>query len=124
MEKSYLLKTCAMIASAVRFIFNPRRGAAPAALAIALALAGQAAIAPPAYAQTGETAVVAARVNINTADEQALSSGLVGVGQSRAREIVRYREAFGPFSSVDELTEVKGINTATLDKNRAVITLE
>lgn len=63
-------------------------------------------------------------VNINTADAAALAQNLRGVGQSRAQEIVRHREAFGPFASADELTEVKGIGQATLDQNRARITLE
>ncbi len=63
-------------------------------------------------------------VNVNTADAQTLADVLQGVGPSRAEEIIRYREAFGPFKSVDELIDVKGIGPATLDKNRAFITLE
>ena len=63
-------------------------------------------------------------VNINTADAGALAEGLVGVGPSRAEDIVRYREAFGPFTTVEQLTEVKGLGQSTLDKNRARITLE
>jgi competence protein ComEA len=46
------------------------------------------------------------------------------VGPSKAEEIVRYREAFGPFETVDELAEVKGIGKSTLEKNRDLITLE
>ena len=61
---------------------------------------------------------------LSRADAEALAAGLNGVGHSRAVEIVRYRETYGPFSSVDELAEVKGIGQSTLDKNRAVITLE
>ncbi|MEM8662278.1 MAG: helix-hairpin-helix domain-containing protein, partial [Pseudomonadota bacterium] len=49
---------------------------------------------------------------------------LKGVGDTRAQEIVRYREQYGPFASVDELTDVKGIGKSTLDDNRARITLE
>ncbi|WP_241521211.1 ComEA family DNA-binding protein [Kineobactrum sediminis] len=72
-------------------------------------------------------AVVAAQnqmININTADAATLAAGLQGVGVARAEEIIRYREAYGVFSSPDELTDVKGIGQATLDRNRAVITLE
>ena len=65
-----------------------------------------------------------ATVNINTADAATLAASLKGVGAARAEEIVRYREAYGPFKSVDELTDVKGIGTATLEGNRAIITLE
>ena len=64
------------------------------------------------------------RVNINTADAQTLAAGLTGVGPSRAEDIVRHRESFGPFATLEELTEVKGIGRATIDKNRSVITLE
>ena len=63
-------------------------------------------------------------VNINTAGAQALAANLKGVGESRAMEIVRYRESYGPFESVDELADVKGIGKSTLDMNRSVITLE
>ena len=65
-----------------------------------------------------------ATVNINKADAATLASSLKGVGNARAQEIVRYRDAYGPFKSVDELTEVKGIGKSTLDDNRARITLE
>ncbi len=65
-----------------------------------------------------------AQVNINTADAETLASGLSGVGLSRAEEIIRYRQAYGPFATVDELVEVKGIGQATLDNNRSRITLE
>lgn len=75
--------------------------------------------AAPAAAST-----TVAQVNINTADAQTLSAGLKGVGEVRAAEIVRYRETYGPFSSAEELEEVKGIGKSTLDMNRDVITLE
>ncbi|QIB67525.1 helix-hairpin-helix domain-containing protein [Kineobactrum salinum] len=71
------------------------------------------------------TAMAAAEtVNINAADADTLASRLQGIGMSRAQEIIRYREAYGPFSSVEELADVKGIGQATLDKNRVLITLE
>ncbi|MBF7729302.1 ComEA family DNA-binding protein [Pseudomonas sp. N040] len=65
----------------------------------------------PAAAQAGV-------VNLNTADEATLERELIGVGAVKAKAIVEYRAANGPFSSVDELLEVKGIGAATLDKNR------
>ena len=66
----------------------------------------------------------AAQVNINKADAETLSSELSGVGQSKAEAIVSYREQHGPYKSVEELTNVKGIGTATIDKNRSKIILE
>lgn len=58
-------------------------------------------------------------VNLNTADVATLEAALVGIGQTKAQAIVDHRTANGPFSSVDELLEVKGIGPATLEKNRA-----
>lgn len=84
---------------------------------------GTAFIGSPAYAQVVQEAP-ASTININTADAQTLASGLKGVGMSRAEDIIRYREAYGPFATVEELTSVKGIGKSTLEKNRQVITLE
>lgn len=67
---------------------------------------------------------VATSVNINHADAQTLAAVLKGVGISRAKEIVRYRETYGPFATVDELEEVKGVGLSTIEKNRALLTLE
>jgi len=72
--------------------------------------------------EAGETAV--STVNINTADARALATALQGVGLARAEDIIRYREEFGPFTTVEQLTEVKGIGMATLEKNRARIKLD
>ncbi|MEQ8801124.1 MAG: helix-hairpin-helix domain-containing protein, partial [Haliea sp.] len=65
---------------------------------------------PPATA----AAVQVQLVNINTADAAALAAGLQGVGMSRAEDIIRYRETYGPFGTVEELADVKGIGQATL----------
>ncbi len=76
-----------------------------------------------AHAQ-GDAAVTQQTININTADAQSLAAGLKGIGPSKAAEIVKYRETYGPFASVDELTEVKGVGKSTVEKNRNVLTLE
>jgi competence protein ComEA len=76
------------------------------------------------HAQESAHAIPLVTVNINSADAPTLAQGLKGVGMSRAQEIVRYRETFGPFASIDELVEVKGVGMSTVDKNRAVLTLE
>lgn len=62
-------------------------------------------------------------INLNAADADKLHRGLVGVGEAKAKAIVAYREAHGPFQSVDELLEVKGIGAAILDKNRSRLQL-
>lgn len=67
---------------------------------------------------TGTVAVAAEQpaVNINTADVATLAS-LSGVGESKARAIIDYREANGPFASVEALANVKGIGVRTVEKN-------
>ena len=77
-----------------------------------------------AQEQSLNVSPAATSVNINTAGAQVLAANLKGVGETRAMEIVRYRESYGPFESVDELADVKGIGKSTLDMNRSVITLE
>ncbi|MEM7026851.1 MAG: ComEA family DNA-binding protein [Pseudomonadota bacterium] len=54
-------------------------------------------------------------ININTADKESLMM-LTGVGEKRAEAIINYRDQNGPFKSVDELANVKGIGEGTLDK--------
>ncbi|TGD73479.1 ComEA family DNA-binding protein [Mangrovimicrobium sediminis] len=75
-------------------------------------------------AEAPAATATASTVNINTADARTLAVALNGIGLSRAEDIVRYREQFGPFTTVDQLTEVKGVGTATVEKNRARITLD
>lgn len=62
-------------------------------------------------------------VDINTATAEELAEALNGVGESKARAIVAYRESQGPFEHLDELVNVRGIGMATVDKNREVISL-
>jgi competence protein ComEA len=62
-------------------------------------------------------------INLNAADVETLTRELMGIGETKAKAIVDYREAHGPFSSVDELLEVKGIGAATLEKNRAKLSV-
>ncbi|MBM7060849.1 helix-hairpin-helix domain-containing protein [Pseudomonas sp. UL073] len=62
-------------------------------------------------------------VNLNTADADTLQKELSGIGAVKAKAIVDYREANGPFATVDELLEVKGIGAATLEKNRAKLSI-
>ncbi|GAB4173225.1 MAG: hypothetical protein Kow0020_08400 [Wenzhouxiangellaceae bacterium] len=57
-------------------------------------------------------------VDINTATAEQLAEALNGVGESKARAIVEYRETHGPFKHIDELINVRGIGMATVDKNR------
>jgi competence protein ComEA len=57
-------------------------------------------------------------VDLNTADAATLSRGLLGIGETRARAIIEYRQRHGPFRSIDELALVRGIGPKTVDRNR------
>ena len=63
-------------------------------------------------------------VNINTASPELLSDSLSGVGLAKAYRIVEHRESYGPFESIDELVEVKGIGESIIASNRDRIVLE
>ena len=67
--------------------------------------------------------VLADPVDINSADADTLASSIDGVGTQKAIAIVQYREANGPFSSVDDLVNVQGIGMKTIDKNRDKLTV-
>ena len=58
----------------------------------------------------------AALININTADEAQLTS-LKGIGPTKAKAITQYRQAHGPFKTVDDLKHVSGIGDKTLGKH-------
>jgi len=61
---------------------------------------------------------LAGPVNVNTADAETISESLQGVGLSKARAIVEYRQKHGPFRSADDLSLVKGIGERTVELNR------
>lgn len=60
------------------------------------------------------------KININTASLSELMT-LDGIGETRAKAIIEYRDAHGNFSSIDDLVLVSGIGEKTLEKNRARI---
>ncbi len=67
--------------------------------------------------------VVAEKVSLNKGDAQTLAMVLKGIGLKRAEAIVRYRKDHGPFKTIEELANVKGIGVSTVEKNRARISL-
>jgi competence protein ComEA len=71
----------------------------------------------PAVAQV-VSSEQASKIDLNAADAALLQRELSGVGAVKADAIVKYRESNGPFASVDELLEVKGIGKAILESNR------
>lgn len=61
-------------------------------------------------------------IDLNSASASELD-GLPGIGPGRAQAIVDYRQAHGPFISVDDLGKVKGIGDKTLAEVRPLVTV-
>ena len=64
----------------------------------------------------------AGKININTASAKELAM-LPGIGKTYAERIVAHRLKYGPFVSVDELTNVEGIGNKRLESIRQYITV-
>ncbi|WP_282176801.1 ComEA family DNA-binding protein [Vibrio nereis] len=62
-------------------------------------------------------------VNVNQASAQELADLLSGVGIKKAEAIIEYRKQNGDFKNADDLVNVKGIGSTTLEKNRERIEL-
>ena len=60
-------------------------------------------------------------VNINTAGKEELMT-LPGIGETRAEEIIRYREQQGGFAQVEDLMKVNGIKEGTFNKLKDKVT--
>ncbi len=58
-------------------------------------------------------------LDLNAANAETLAATMEGVGVQKAQAIVAYRDRHGPFGSVDEITAVRGIGPATVEKNRS-----
>lgn len=64
----------------------------------------------------------ASTININSASADEIAGALNGVGLTKAEAIVSYRKENGPFKTLADLENVKGIGEKTLEKNKAIIT--
>lgn len=63
------------------------------------------------------------RINLNTADAAGLQT-LPGIGESRAADILAYREKHGGFGSVEEIMQVPGIKESIYEKIKDKITAD
>lgn len=57
------------------------------------------------------------KVSINTASAAELADIMNGVGLKKAEAIVNYREQNGPFTQIEQLSEVPGIGAALVERN-------
>jgi competence protein ComEA len=64
-----------------------------------------------------------AKLNINTANAEQIATTMTGVGESKAKAIVKYRSSNGKFKNINELENVGGIGSKTIEKNKDRITL-
>ena len=68
--------------------------------------------------------VIAAPVNVNTADAATIAASLERIGPVKAQAIVDYREQHGEFKSKADLTKVSGIGIRTVEINEEDILLK
>jgi competence protein ComEA len=61
-------------------------------------------------------------VDINTATAEELET-LPGVGEVTAQRIIEYRQANGPFQTIEDIQNVSGIGPKTFERMRDMITL-
>ena len=101
-------------------IFVPRRGSVISRAPIPRPLPGV--NAPPSPNVNTPEGASSTRININTASMSDLDT-LSGVGPSTAKAIIDYRTKNGPFGSIEDLLNVRGIGPAKLDAMREQVTV-
>ncbi len=105
-------------------VYVPRRGQTdiPEVVGAPDPASGGAAATGAPGTSTAADAATSGPVNLNTADLAALDT-LPGVGPATAQAIIDHRTKNGPFRSVDQLLEVKGIGPAKFAELRARVTV-
>jgi competence protein ComEA len=63
-----------------------------------------------------------AAINLNTATKDELVA-LPGIGPAKAQAILDYRKAHGPFKSIEEVKDVKGIGAKRFEKLKGELTV-
>lgn len=77
---------------------------------------------PPGTVPGDASATGDGKVNLNTADEAALDT-LPRIGPALAERIIAWREANGPFTSVDDLLAVSGFGEKMVESLRDLVVL-
>ena len=57
------------------------------------------------------------KINLNTADAQALTGSFKGIGKKRAEAIVAFRETHGGFKAVADLSQVRGLGQSFVNSH-------
>ncbi|MCD4738099.1 MAG: ComEA family DNA-binding protein [Anaerolineae bacterium] len=79
-------------------------------------------LATPREGTAAKTPTTSTRLNINTATAAELET-LPGIGQSRAMDIIAYREAEGDFQQIEDIQYVNGIGESIFAKLASLITV-
>jgi competence protein ComEA len=77
---------------------------------------------PTAVSESSSSNLSADLVNINTASLEELNA-LPGIGPTIAQKIIDYREANGPFSTIEDIMNVSGIGPSTFEDLKDLITV-
>ena len=65
--------------------------------------------------------ITSTKVSINTATQEQLQI-LPGIGESKAKDIISYREQNGPFTTIEDIKNVSGIGESVFAKIKDYIT--
>ena len=76
----------------------------------------------PGTQTAGTSDATTGTVSLNSGTLEQLDA-LPGVGPAIAQQIITYRETQGPFTSIDQLTDVPGIGSAKLERLRPLVGL-
>ncbi len=72
--------------------------------------------------ETGNTGEDSGLINLNTASEDQLCT-IPGIGSSKARSILDYRDEHGGFQKIEDVMNVAGIKEGLFEKMKAYITV-
>ena len=71
---------------------------------------------------TNNNEIGTSKININTASLEELQR-VSGIGESKAKAIIEYRNEFGQFKKIEDIMEVSGIGEALYEKIKDSITI-